>query len=194
MRSAIQSANAISVRDIKLETGKHLNDVVSASEALTLDSICITGGVLNRDDYAFLSHCSENGKLSGIDLSKATTENDEIPDWAFRPSKINGAPHRATSKEDFFGNLHYIRLPHNTYRMGEQAFLSTCLRKIEIPKTVRVIGESAKERAVEHALKNITRKGCTCQLYYYLCKAVQTTYYTTSHEDDAKNEIFGSFP
>lgn len=98
---AIQSANAITVRDIKLETGKHLNDVASVSEALTLDSICITGGVLNREDYAFLSHCSQNGKLSGIDLSRATTENDEIPDWAFRSSKINGAPLRTASKEEF---------------------------------------------------------------------------------------------
>ena len=78
-----------------------------------------------------------------MDLSRATSQNDEIPDWAFRPRIINGAPGRVEANEDLLGCLHYIRLPRNTYRIGEQAFFKTCLKEIEIPKTVRVIGEQA---------------------------------------------------
>ena len=138
------SLQAQTVRTINIAAGgKHLYDAIGADEALTIDSISVTGGVLDVKDLKFLADCSRNGRLSGIDLSKATVHGDEIPDMTFRPAVINGCSRRADSKEDFFGHLKYIRLPHDLYRIGEQAFFNTCLRMIEIPKTVRIIGNQA---------------------------------------------------
>ena len=132
------------IRTINLaDEGVHLYDAISSGEALVLDSISVTGGELDKNDFYFLARCSEKGKLTGVDLSGATSQNNEIPDWAFRPSVINGAPQRANSKEDFFGHLRYVRLPHNLTRIGEQAFFMTGLRTIDIPKTVSVIGDRA---------------------------------------------------
>lgn len=121
----------------------HMYDAIGADNAVSIDSIVVVGGELTPDDYYFLAGCSQNGRLTGVDLSRATSQNDEIPDWAFRPRIINGAPGRVEANEDLLGYLHYIRLPRNTYRVGEQAFFKTCLKEIEIPKTVRVIGEQA---------------------------------------------------
>lgn len=138
------TVNGKTVRSVDIaEEGVHLYDAISKQEAVTLDSIVVTGGELNENDFYFLARCSEKGKLSGVDLSGATVHNNEIPDWAFRLSVINGAPKRADSRINLFGHLQYIRLPRNINRIGEQAFFMTGLKTIDIPNTVSVIDTRA---------------------------------------------------
>ena len=132
----------VSMVDIA-EEDAHLYDAISNPEAATLDSIVVTGGELNEKDFYFLARCSEKGRLSGVDMSGATARNNEIPDWAFRPSIINGAPKRADSRANSFGRLEYIRLPKDISRIGEQAFFMSSLKAIDIPKTVSVIDKRA---------------------------------------------------
>ena len=135
------AAKTVKVINITLDK-KHVYQAMTWEEASQVDSIAVTGGKLDAQDFLFLARCCNEGKLSGIDLSGASTLTDEIPDWLFRPSKINSAQ-LADSKEDFLSHLQYFRLPYGIHRIGEQAFFNTGLRMIEIPKTVGIIGENA---------------------------------------------------
>ena len=135
------AAKTVKVINITLDK-KHVYQAMTWEEASQVDSIAVTGGKLDAQDFLFLARCCNEGKLSGIDLSGASTLTDEIPDWLFRPSKINSA-RLADSKEDFLSHLQYFRLPYGIHRIGEQAFFNTGLRMIEIPKTVGIIGENA---------------------------------------------------
>ncbi len=135
------AAKTVKVINITLDK-KHIYQAMTWEEASEVDSIAVTGGKLDAQDFQFLARCCNEGKLSGIDLSGATTHTDEIPDWLFRPSKINSARQNG-SKESVLGHLQYFRLPYGIHRIGEQAFFNTGLRMIEIPKTVGIIGDNA---------------------------------------------------
>ena len=137
-------AEAQVVKTIDISDNKPLSQhVASTEEAFSIDSIRVVGGELDSDDYYFLARCCQNGRLTGIDLSDTYSRGDLIPDGAFKSLAINVPSPSGELRPDMLVKLHYIRLPRGLRHIGDEAFLHSELRMIEIPRSVESIGQNA---------------------------------------------------
>ena len=96
---------------------------VLGSDKLEIDSLIVTGHVAHSD-FIFLKRCIREGKLSGIDFSGCTFEDDEIPDEAL------GYGH----------TLNYLSLPENIKEIGDNAFFDNYFYEFHMPQSVRKLG------------------------------------------------------
>lgn len=100
---------------------------------LDIDELIVEGYVADAD-FTTMLECVVNGKLQTINLSKATLENDEIPNYAFNVKRLNGEP-----KVETPFNLKKIILPESVIRIGWRAFELTLLEDINLPVNLKVI-------------------------------------------------------
>ena len=131
------------VKDVVLKSGGTLSKHLTQYELNNLDSIHISGYMLDQEDLYVLASMCEKGRLTGIDLSEIPILRDTIPDRAFMSRGINGVPSRRSESEPFRVNLRYIRLPKYIRKIGDMAFFGTNLVELDIPLTVDHIGERA---------------------------------------------------
>ncbi len=126
------------VLDYSLPGCKCLSDQIGDDEKYSLDSISISGGLLD-DDWKFLADMTFNGNLTGIDLSR--TRNVQVPDMVFGCSRVN-APVAKSKITVGMSKLKYISLPRTVRRIGYRAFCYSSLRCITIPKVCEIAAEA----------------------------------------------------
>ncbi len=108
------------------------------SSLLTTDSLIVSGNLCS-DDFAAMRKASGDGRLTGIDLSSCTADNNAIPDRAFNMTgEFDTKDPRKRRK------LLYVTLPSVVTSIGDYAFSGNRqLRSIQIPSSVTYIGENA---------------------------------------------------
>ena len=102
-------------------------------DMLSIDSLVVRGS-LRHADFPVLKECCRDGRLSGIDLSGCTVEDDSIPDMAFSGT-IPGI--------HCIWGLRHVTLPEGLRAIGRFAFAGTGLEELRLPQSVRVMGEAA---------------------------------------------------
>lgn len=145
MLSFVTSAIGINVVEVTTSKEVGLSKLLTKEEALMLDSIKVDGYV-SIEDIAFLNGISNYGRLTGIDLSDCTLEDNALPIFAFYAIKAN-APQLSSSEEfarpDGFGaRVKYISLPEGLERIGDAAFSLSDLMVLDIPRTVKHLGNN----------------------------------------------------
>lgn len=140
---AVLSVAGKNVKNIVLESGGTLYKHLSSAELSNLDSIHVSGYMLNEKDLNLLAGMCEKGKLTGIDLSEIPVLFDSIPERLFMSRSINGIASARSVSDPYRVNLRYIRLPKYVRKIGDMAFSGTNLVEIEIPRTVDFIGSQA---------------------------------------------------
>ncbi len=101
---------------------------ILGDDAYTIDSLIIKGSI-DATDLAYIKDCLMNGKLTSVNMSDASIKDNKIPENAF-----SGIPN--------YLPLLYIDLPDGITEIGENAFAATLLHAIDIPETVRTLGET----------------------------------------------------
>lgn len=101
-----------------------------------IDSLVIYGPI-NKADFNTMVRCAKDGQLRIINLQYAQVENNKIPDSGF-------------VDWDWYTSGHYldirrIILPDNITEFGFCAFLGLTLRHINIPSSLKKLGESCFE-------------------------------------------------
>ena len=145
MLSFVTSAIGINVVEVTTSKEVGLSKLLTKEEALMLDSIKVDGYV-SIEDISFLNGISNYGRLTGIDLSDCTLEDNALPIFAFYAIKAN-APQLSSSEEfarpDGFGaRVKYISLPEGLERIGDAAFSLSDLMVLDIPRTVKHLGNN----------------------------------------------------
>lgn len=134
---------------------------------LEVESLTVKGDV-GAADFATMWKASFEGKLSEIDLSEASLENNEVPDNAFchiAEQVIDGEVHCI--------QLYKLTLPDNVERIGQGAF-NWCinLTEINLPTTLRAIGELAFQNCISLNMESLViPEGVTAigQSCFYNC-------------------------
>ena len=109
-----------------------LADKIKSKVKYKIDSLIIKGNIGERD-FPILLDCIENGRLRGIDMHETNLEN--IPEYAFVPSKVSGAKCAAKKlPEGYLTKLEYITLPKYLRWISQRAFSMTALRCIELQR------------------------------------------------------------
>ena len=98
---------------------------------MNVDSIVITSGILHEYDFETIRRMVLEGRLTGINMEKASVSNATIPDNIF------SAPSGSRS------NLQYISLCRSIRFIGANAFANSSLRMIELPNGIISIGRNA---------------------------------------------------
>ena len=125
-----------------LETAGTLETtLIELNEPLTsIQELCITGP-MDKSDFAIIQQME---LLQKVDLSKATLEDNILPNDAFYQD-----PYR----EDIIrlSYLEEVVLPNSIKEIGDQAFSNlSALRKMNLPEAIERIGElfqPAKDRS-----------------------------------------------
>ncbi|GAB6975597.1 hypothetical protein JCM15124A_05040 [Prevotella falsenii] len=102
----------------------------------TIDSLVVHGPI-HEADFKTIVRCARDGKLRIVNLQFSQVENNKIPDSGF-------------VDWDWYTSGHYldirrIILPDNITEFGFCAFLGLTLRTINIPSSLKKIGESCFE-------------------------------------------------
>jgi hypothetical protein len=124
--------SAQNIRTINVKQGDDI-DALLGSDKYTIDSLIVTGYIEHKD-FPVLNDCCLNGKLSGIDMSNCTVEDDSIPKDAF---------HQYIKTHLYTVQLKYFTFPKTVKKIGLQAFAYTRIHKIDLPETVNYIEEWA---------------------------------------------------
>lgn len=102
---------------------------LAENPAREVDSL-IVSGPMNSADLHVAWDGAMNGKLKYVNLAKAVFENNKLPDNAFFETGQKG-----------FLNIDEIVLPENLEEIGAYAFRKTMITKMELPTTVKRLGE-----------------------------------------------------
>lgn len=133
MAMMMTSANAQNIKTVAADWGDDFAAKLG-DDRYDIDSLVITG---NLDHMAFpvIVDCVRNGKLTGIDLSKCTVEDDSIPD--------NGL---MISQHAHLVDNHCIKgltLPQNLRAVGNHALGHLHVNVLNLPSTLRIIDNKA---------------------------------------------------
>ncbi len=98
---------------------------------LDVDSVTVSG-ILAGADFETLREAVCHGRLSGIDMSGCSLEGNELPDDAFLQNSSAVCPET---------NLNYLSLREGVIRLGNRSLCGASLYGLDIPSSVRMIGE-----------------------------------------------------
>ncbi len=101
-----------------------------------IDSLVIHGPI-NKADFNTMVRCAKDGQLRIINLQYAQVENNKIPDSGFVDWGWYTSGH--------YLDIRRIILPDNITEFGFCAFLGLTLRHINIPSSLKKLGESCFE-------------------------------------------------
>ena len=102
----------------------------------TIDSLVVHGPI-NAADFKTIVRCAKDGSMRIVNLQYAQVENNKIPDSAFVDWKWYTSGH--------YLDIRRIILPDDITEFGFCAFLGLTLRTINIPSSLRKLGESSFE-------------------------------------------------
>lgn len=133
MAMMMTSANAQNIKTVAADWGDDFAAKLG-DDRYDIDSLVITG---NLDHMAFpvIVDCVRNGKLTGIDMSKCTVEDDSIPD--------NGL---MVSLHAHLVDEHCIKgltLPQNLRAVGDHGLGHLHVNTLNLPSTLRIIDNKA---------------------------------------------------
>ena len=123
-KSIREAAGLFVTKSIYVENGNM--EAMLGADKFEMDSLTVTGHVASAD-FSALGDCISKGRLSGINLSGCTLENDELPDNAFGSSST----------------LNFLSLPDNIKRIGDNALSDNYFYSFSIPESVGEFGKSA---------------------------------------------------
>ena len=194
MFSALGCFAQKSICTITHNEGETWEKTFTSEEAMTFDSVVVKG-FMSRDIMYEVMLMTNNGKLTGVDLSGCTIEDNTIPTGLFSSNGVNSAAPQKTKFHDGEGYvpgrgivvLEYVTFPESLKKIGRQAF-NYCpqLAAIEIPAGVEEIEEYAfiscdniKKFVVHTSNPNIAK------LYSFNCKLENTTLYVPKGAKEA---------
>mgnify|MGYP002293390656 FL=1 len=102
----------------------------------TVDSL-IVHGPINAADFKTIVRCAKDGSMRIVNLQYAQVEHNKIPDSGFVDWEWYTAGH--------YLDIRRIILPDDITEFGLCAFLGLTLRTINIPSSLRKLGESSFE-------------------------------------------------
>ena len=102
----------------------------------TVDSLIVYGPI-NATDFKTIVRCAKDGSMRIVNLQYAQVENNKIPDSGFVDWEWYTAGH--------YLDIRRIILPDDITEFGFCAFLGLTLRTINIPSSLRKLGESCFE-------------------------------------------------
>ncbi|KGN79073.1 cell surface protein [Porphyromonadaceae bacterium COT-184 OH4590] len=102
----------------------------------TIDSLVVHGPI-NAADFKTIVRCAKDGKLRIVNLQFSQVENKKIPDSGFVDWDWYTSGH--------FLDIRRIILPDDITEFGFCAFLGLTLRTINIPSSLRKLGDSSFE-------------------------------------------------
>ncbi|MDO4726637.1 MAG: leucine-rich repeat domain-containing protein [Porphyromonadaceae bacterium] len=102
----------------------------------TIDSLVVHGPI-NAADFKTIVRCAKDGKLRIVNLQFSQVENKKIPDLGFVD------PYWYDSGR--YLDIRRIILPDDITEFGDCAFLGLTLRTINIPSSLRKLGEGCFE-------------------------------------------------
>ena len=102
----------------------------------TIDSLVVHGPI-NAADFKTIVRCAKDGSMRIVNLQYAQVENNKIPDYGFVDGDLYTSGH--------YLDIRRIILPDNITEFGFCAFLGLTLRTINIPSSLRKLGESSFE-------------------------------------------------
>lgn len=101
-----------------------------------IDSLVVHGPI-NAIDLKTIVRCAKDGKLQIVNLQFSQIENNKIPDSGFVDWDWYTSGH--------YLDIHHIILPDNITEFGFCSFLGLALRSINLPSSLRKLGESCFE-------------------------------------------------
>ena len=204
MFSALGCFAQKSICTITHNEGETWEKTFTSEEAMAFDSVVVKG-FMSRDIMYEVMLMTNNGKLTGVDLSGCTIEDNTIPTGLFSSNGVNSAAPQRTKfheNEGFVPGrgivvLEYVTFPESLKKIGRQAF-NYCpqLAAIEIPAGVEEIEEYAfiscdniKKFVVHTSNPDIAK------LYSFNCKLGNTTLYVPkgAKEAFAQHEAWNRF-
>lgn len=119
---------------IEMKEGVSLKEALGEKYWTKADSLILVGKI-TEEDFMTLYDCVGSDKLKGIDMSKAETYLNSIPNNAFfewgRPMPISGL------------GIEYITFPEKLEVIGREAFYMTHLKTVSFPETLNGFGDAA---------------------------------------------------
>lgn len=147
---ALTAAGGFAQKNIKTITvseGEKWEKTFTDEEAMAFDSV-IVKGYLAKDLLNELSLMTNNGNLSGLDLSECTIENNTLPSYVFLSNSVNASGAKNNGYEGPVGRgivaLKYITLPQSLQKIESRAFhYCPDLVELDIPASVTELCDAA---------------------------------------------------
>ena len=94
----------------------------------------IVHGPINEADFKMMVRCARYGILRIINLQYAQVENHKIPNCGFADAEL--------SSHGYYLDIDRVILPDDITEFGDFAFYSLTLRKVNIPASLKKMGEA----------------------------------------------------
>lgn len=133
MAMMMASANAQNIKTVAADWGDDFGAKLG-DDRYDIDSLVITGN-LSHKAFPVIVDCVRNGKLTGIDMSKCTVEDDSIPDDGLMVSQ-----HAHLVDEHCIKGL---TLPQNLRAIGNHGLGHLHVNVLDLPSTLRIINNKA---------------------------------------------------
>ena len=122
-------------RSVSITQAGSLSRAINSSEVRGLDSLTVAGP-MNLSDLRVAWDGAYYGSLKFLDISKASFEDNKIPDYAFFDADIQKGEHA-------FLDINEIVLPSNLEAIGAYSFRNTMVTKMKLPASLKTLGEGS---------------------------------------------------
>ncbi len=133
MQVCLATGNDITVSITTTEYGQ-VEALLAEAEAGNATNI-IVAGPIDESDFQALNKYAVKGKYNVVDLQGAEIKDNTVPDLAFCGPFV--------SKDRLYLGIKKIILPEGIVKIGKWAFAFTELEEINIPSSLRELGDNA---------------------------------------------------